>query len=247
MKKNLLIALGDSWTYGHGAYDDVSLAKFQEHKSIGQLHEDTRAYMRANSWPMQLAGLLDYQVINMGQGGSANSTHAKWLINSDRLDILNAREQYDNVVVIWLLSEPSRFSLYSSHKQAEANILNIHTSAILAGIIDRGPDVKKFAELYFQLANYTDCIRDTMFHIKAVENYCVANGYKFLFGNAFSPVSYDSPHNLHNGQPYQTMGEFLAHDDYAALMSPVCCHPNTRGYRAIAGELRRILLLGGLV
>lgn len=246
MKQNLIIALGDSWTFGNGAYDSESLAKYQGHKSMAQLVNDARVHMQANAWPVQLARLLDYQVINMGQGGSANSAHAKWLINSDCPDILNAKHKYDNVVVIWLLSEPQRYSLYSSHKSAVDNILNIHTSAIIDGIINHGTEIKKFAELYFQLADYTSCCKDTVFYIKAVENYCTAKGYKFLFGNAFTPVSYNSSYNLHTGQAYRTMSEFLS-QDYESLMSPVCYHPNSLGYGEIAKELARILVLNGLV
>ena len=243
MKENLIIALGDSYTYGHGAYDAESLAKFNQHKLHYQLHRDARQHMAENSWPAQLGRMIDYDVINMGQGGSANSAHAKWLINSKRGDILNAGTQYKNVIVIWLLTEPWRYSLYSSHQLALDNILNIHTRALIDGVIDYGADIKQFAELYFQLANVESCKTDTVFYIKAVENYCAVNGYKFLFGNAFSyeKYYYNSPSDLHANRPYQSMRDFLAHDD-KNCMSKVCKHPNAMGYQLIAKELREILL-----
>ena len=252
IKENLLITLGDSWTRGIGAYDQESLDRFATHRDLVQLHRDANDSMKANCWPSQLARIIDYDVINMGVGGSSNSSHAKWLINSNIAEIKQARENYKNVIVIWLLSEPYRTSIYSSHARSHHGILNIHTRAIIDGKEDAGNDVKQFAESYFCLTTDETVVQDTDFYVKTVENYCQAQNFKFLVGNAFSRYKIKSKHNLHLHMSYDNFNQYLqamqaVGFDGKLLWSPVCNHPATTGYRLIAEQLHIILIGQGLL
>jgi len=239
MKENLLITIGDSWTEGLGAYSDAALAQYKQDKDLDRLQQPTD-YMRQNSWPTQLAAILDYDLVNFGVRGSANSAHAKWLLNEDKFS------QYKKVQVIWLLSEPYRFSFISENNPYSYNgILSISPIGLTNDRMDRGPKMKDFAFTYLQLVEMGDVIAETQFYIQVVENYCQVMNYGLLIGNAFSPVQFTSDYNLHTNQSYNSMREFLEGVDMetGSVVSPVCAHPNALGYKYIAEELARILPL----
>jgi hypothetical protein len=252
-KENLLIALGDSWTYGIGAYDQETLDLYAVHGNHEHMSQASRQFMTANCWPSLLSNMINYDVINLGRGGSANSSHAKWLINSNIEQIEQARDNYKNVIVIWLLTDSYRTSLYSNHARACKGIVDIHTRAIIDGVIDHGEDIKQFAKAFFQLSTDSTVDQDTDFYVKTVENYCQTQNFKFMVGNAFSNYKIKSTHNLHLHMAYNNFNQYLRAMQIAVgfddkqVWSTICNHPSAIGYRLIAEQMRIILMQQGLL
>ncbi len=240
MSKNLLITLGDSWTYGYGAYSPDALKEYAEHLDISRLHKQSDLYMKQWAWPTQLGQLIDYDLINLARGGSANGAHARWLINpATPIDTSG----YQNVLVIWLLSEPSRLGLYTNSPYSVDHVLSLIPTSLIDGNNDYGPLIKQFTQLYVRLTTKEDNQKETEFYIKTVEHYCRSKGYGFVFGNAFSQISHENPCCLHVDHPFTSMSQLL---NYSTI-SRVCGHPTDQGYTRIAQEIKRILTLRGLI
>ena len=233
-KKNLLITLGDSWTEGYGSYLLEAMKEYQSDKDLIKLQTDSADWMATHCWPAYLARILDCDLINLGYRGSANSAHAKWLLDQ------KINPVYKHVQVVWLLSDPHRFSFYSvEHEKRKRDVLNFAPVGILHNRVDCEPAIKTLAENYLSLVDLGGVVKETQFYIRIVENYCQLNNYNLLIGNAFTPTIFDSKHNIHAGQVYNSMQQFLG--DNIKTTSSVCAHPNDLGYQKIAEELAQIL------
>lgn len=232
---------------GHGAF---SLQAIEDHKqgrkSYKELVAEHQEELRTASWPAQLAKILNCDVVNLSQGGSANGTHARWLV-----DYLNTTSisDYSSVTVIWLLSAPDRFGIYSSDARARNGLLDIQPQAILNGILNRSREIKQFTELYLKLVSSKDSIKESMFYLDVIESYCLSKNYNFLYGNAFSTAFnyeetasfYQRPTCLHTDNKCSSVREFLDKTQELNVYSEICHHPSAHGYRLIADELYRIL------
>jgi hypothetical protein len=233
-RENLLITLGDSWTEGVGCYHPKLEHQFFKKKIDKQhLYLESRkdGFFGRGSWPFQLSTILNTDLINLGIGGDSNSASAKRFIHDfDRLE--HIRSKYKKITVIWLLSDPNRFSFYT--RQVLNNFLpNLDDSSA------------SFVKKYFQHANIDplDSILETSFYVHAVYWFCKANGLNFVYGSAFSDLSSlkqicKVPGNIHQHTEKSSMNNYLTQSMHA-----FCNHPNTTGYYTIAAEIKKILEL----
>jgi|TARA_B110000259_G_C13859104_1_gene340078 hypothetical protein len=218
---NLLISMGDSWTAGVGCYNGTALDQL----SRKEIHIDELMPLSLDSfaegcWPKQLTDNLGWDLINLSIGGCSNSGQAKILFDSIPDDLC---KKYDNVFVIWLLSDAYRPSFY-----VDGKVRSWHGE-------------EKFTKLCIKYARprIEDAILDTNFYVKCVDKFCKSNGYHFLFGNAFGiNHSLNSSHNMHN---------YLKNDAFSNCVSPegfsFCGHPNAHGYSLIAGKIQEVIIM----
>jgi hypothetical protein len=232
--ENLLITLGDSWTQGVGCYPDEFLKQFYSGKitaiQLGELAYDVD-YFSKRSWPAQLSQDIKYDLINLAKGGSANSFSAKTLLSEFDEDL----SKYKNVVVVWILSEPSRFSFYSN---------NIIQSWLPAWPHQNRASTYKFLQSYFEevAPSFNDDVKETEFYLKAVDYYCKAKGYKFAYGSAFTNFEgfEDISNNIHKYTTYKNFNVMLSNIDKCALYAP-CGHPNEVGYQYMSTAIGQLL------
>lgn len=223
--KKLLITLGDSWTHGVGAYDPVGLADFEDGLiTMDKLYPMSTDCFYRESWASALSDRLGCDLINLSKGGNSNSEQAKRLIcDFDEKNTVNL-DKYESVSVIWILSDPFRFSFYVNHKlqsfnsQSDAEIVKWYTI-----------DIHK---------TDLDGWLETKFFLKSVDNYCKNKTYNFLYGSAFTDITplntiYASEKNIHNRIPQQKIADLLNAKRYWAH----CGHPNALGYKHIADSL----------
>lgn len=232
--ENLLITIGDSWTEGVGCYSDELLFEYQNRKiDLDQLTHRGKieGTFNTGSWAYQLSNDIGYDLLNLGEGGTANSWSAKKLINDFDNDYLS---KYNNVIVIWLLSEPSRFSFYCQNNLA--SWMPAYPSNVGA--------TQRFLRSYFEEVNpsFEDDVKETKFYVKAVDSFCKARGYKFAYGAAFTEFSgfENVSNNLHNFTSYKNFNVLLSNIDKRALFAPDQ-HPNQLGYQYIGTEIAKIL------
>ena len=228
---NLLIAIGDSWTAGFGVYTDeqINLWTKNGRRWLPQLLQLERESM-ALSYPSQLANLLNCDFINIGMGGCSNSAAAKRLLN--HFDN-NYKNKYKKVIVIWLLTDPNRISFYSD-------------SCIKSWSLGQGWISKAYFKDVWKSNN--DGFLETAFYLKAVYNFCRANGYLFFYGTGFTVihdlnllVNIDQC-NLNNMLSIENFQRMLSENDINKdLFSPICTHPNEKGYKLIAEKIFTVI------
>ena len=225
----LLITLGDSWTHGVGNYDPAGLADFEDGLiTMEKLYPMSFDLFYKDSWPSVLSNKLGYDLINLGKGGDSNSAQAKrFICDFDEKNIVDL-DKYESVTVLWLLSDPFRFSFYANHKlrswhaQSPDEIIKWYTI-----------DIHK---------TDLDGWLETKFFLKSVDNYCKNKKFNFVYGSAFTDITpldtiYKSEKNIHNRIVQKKVSEFLNAKRYWAH----CGHPNTMGYNQIANDLYNIL------
>jgi len=186
----LLITMGDSWTYGQGSSNGLS-------------------------WGDYVSSALSYDFINLGIRGNSNSGAAKTLITKKHE---NLKEKYDDVIVIFLLTDPIRFSFYSN-----THIRNFS--------ISHNEDFFKWYVSEVVSVLQLDPMQETAFYLKCVENFCKLHTYKFYYAMAFNDVE-DLNVVYRTDGLVMSKGSFrsiLTQDDYAEDY-----HPNDNGYKKIA-------------
>ena len=239
-RKDLLITLGDSWTAGEGCYSDEDLADYNNGIiTREQMNHRGYASQGPGSWPDTLSTLLNMDLINLGVSGYSNSACAKRLINEHDIDY---KPQYDNVYVILLLSESSRISFYSNDK----------IKSFSMGSIDLDTKSMMFSYISTVRKSHNDSDRETMFFLKSLYYYCVAKGYKFFYGSAFSNIT--DINRLFN-LPTQNFHTYIKPTSFCSMLldisksnkkdsklfSKICGHPNKFGYEIIAKTMYDIL------
>jgi len=230
-KDNLLIAIGDSWTAGFGVYTDEQIEQWTNnggHLTLSQSYLQQESMF--GSYPNQLASLLNYDLINLGIAGCSNSASAKRLLN--HFDN-NYKNKYKKVIVIWLLTDPNRISFYSDN-------------CIKSWSHDQAPISKAYFKDVWK--NNNDGFLETAFYLKAIYNFCQANDYLFFYGTGFtvihdlnSLVNIDQC-NLNNMLIIDNFQRMLwENDTNKDLYSPICLHPNKKGYKLIAEKIFSVI------
>lgn len=223
MKKKLLITLGDSFTEGVGCYDYTkpeSTYNILNEYQLNRFHE--------LGWPNRIGKKLNYdKVINLGWGGSSNSAHVKLFVEK----ILPRNFSDYDVLVIWMLTSPERFSFYS----------NGQISQFLPSLILDGEEGSKLEEAYiYEIKDLQeDSILETVFYIRCLEQMCQNNSFD-LFITSWCDATfinkiktrYDSQYFMKsvNNEPIA----FLPYNKYEIYKSKICGHPNEDGYEQFA-------------
>jgi len=217
---NLLISMGDSWTAGVGCYTDTVLDRLNRKEiTIDEVYPLSLDSFAENSWAKQLTNKLGWDLINLAEGGCSNSGQAKILFSKVSDELCRT---YDNVFVIWLLSDPHRLSFYVNNR-----IESYHVDEKMYKMVQK-----------ISSRTDTDAQLETNFYIKCVEKYCKSNNYQFLFGNAYAEAHTLKDHksNMHKNLKYTTFNNFVPKNMYA-----YCQHPNTHGYTAIMTEIYNLI------
>lgn len=179
---NVIIGLGDSFTQGVGTYSLETWASIPENPAMynisGQLFLEEQGQ---NNWVRQLVRnhLPGYKTYNLGVNGAGNRAAVKELYLNPLPKNLN------NVIVILMCTGIERFDLL---KQSDATAgINWHQKwqTIWPTISDRGPISRLEKEYFEQIWTRRSDAIEFLFNVKDAENFCKANGYKFLFASAF--------------------------------------------------------------
>ena len=239
-KDNLLITIGDSWTAGVGAYDEKFTEKLKKNEvNAGAYKSESINRFKEHSWPWLLAQKLNWDLVNLGEGGMSNIGAAKKLFEYDLIR-KTIYQKYKKIVLIFILSNHDRYTFYSDNR-----LLKI----IPSFSNDNSKGLTEACYTFFHdkvIKNEFDPLYESRFALKTVEAYSRAHNMSFLYGAGFYPISqfnqiYNTPANLHN---YSTAKKRLK--DYIPIpehvwddpqyMSP-CKHPNRLSYKLIAEGL----------
>jgi hypothetical protein len=231
--KNLLITVGDSYTEGVGCYDPSALELYlTEQISSSKLYENSTERFKKFAWPTYVAKNINYDLINIGQGGYSNSAIAKSLIKEN---FKNLKNKYDNVIVISLFSCPSRISFYR-----DGGIYSLFSKS-------SGDDEEKLYNSYVNfIKSSTDSILETAFYIRCIESFCKSNGYHLFYGTSFTSIHeiapyYNTKYNLHNyfAPDISRISDFIKD---SPEMKSVCNHPNEKGHAHIGNIITNVLI-----
>lgn len=229
MKKKLLITMGDSVTEGIGCYDYSKMSN--PNVTYYELPKEEAEYQLDRfhelGWPNRLGKKLNYdKVINLGWGGSGQSAHVKLLFEKI---IGKDFSEYD-VLVVWMLSEPARFSFYSGGtiRQFMPHLAGVDGHEMELSYIKDIEDIE------------SDSILETIFYIKCVEQICENNNFNLQITSWHQDSNkkifeiYPSKYHM---KPYQSSYIAKVFNDDLDKSSKVCSHPNENGYEDIAQNM----------
>ena len=180
---NVIIGLGDSFTQGVGAYSKETWASIPGNPAMyniaGQYFLDEQA---ENNWVRQLCkyNLPDYKVWNLGMNGGGNRSTVRELYLNPLPPNLG------NVIVVLMATGIERFDfLKQSDETAGVNWHQKWQTVFPAYNEGRGPIASlDKAYLDFIWSPRNDAL-EFLFTVREAQNFCKANGYKFLFSGAF--------------------------------------------------------------
>ena len=190
MKKKLLITMGCSYTEGVGCYDVDKMSKSVHYALLPREEEIIqRKNFHRLGWPNRLGKKLGYdKVINLGLGGSSTSGQVKQFFEKH---VDKDLSEWD-VLIVWLLSEPSRISFYKN-----GCIENFCPS-----------DSNTMYVEYLKWINQTnydsdvDLFLENIFHIKIIEQLCESKGYSLLLTPAYKSELFIKIQSLHKSKYY---------------------------------------------
>lgn len=233
MKPRLLIALGCSWTEGVGCYDpplnynvNTPYNSIEQLNFIKKLYDKNLKNFHENSWPNLLGKKLGFdKVVNLGCGASSNSHNLKILYEyMEDNDI----SKYDTLIV-WLMTEPIRFSFYIGGKIK--NFMSLPTNE------------SKIASEYLNEIKYInlDPILEQKFYLKNIETLCELKNIGLVvssWNNSYSYLHgiYESKYYLHK-KPIILEPPFTEDKNGYLVNYSFCSHPNKNGYEWIANQM----------
>jgi len=181
---NVIIALGDSFTQGVGAY---SLQSWEDSLRIGKGNEFnlSATYFRKeqhnNNWAAQLRNKYfpDYKVWNLGINGTGNRGTIK------ELYLNPLPKKLGNVIVILMATGLERFDFLKKSK--ETGGLYNHQKWQTIWPVESNRGEISVIETAYQNLLYSKRIIATEFlmNVAEAQHVCKARDYKFLFGSAF--------------------------------------------------------------
>jgi hypothetical protein len=249
MTKKLLITLGDSWTHGVGCYTPEYLER-TNNLSIHLSSEERKDYddeiekmEKQYSWPSITSRILNYDLKNLGIAGFTNPGIAKTFINDK---YANFRSNYDEVVLVFLLTDPHRFSLYLNTNGNSSILWSVTTRGFTINEetgstgenLYKPPYIPAYIhDLYISHMIPHGAMQETLFSIRAVEYFAKSCGYKFHWGTAFTPVNeiinkYKIEGCLHPTE-FDSFKELIVSTHSSKGFSR-CSHPNPLGYDCIS-------------
>ena len=255
---NVLVGIGDSWTQGEGGYPE-SLWKENNGRMWKPLSESKHLIPieNSNSWVKQLADILSYVPINLGQRAIGNRGAVKTLY-------LNNINDYPKGVIIFLLAPFSRFDFFSEDWKTE----HYKFQTLHPGMANKDRNIFYTNNFYNEQAEAIE----TICNILEAQTFAKANGFDFIFANAFELKGKDyliqqCPEiankinwkcYLHEYVDYKCLAQLLVRkdglcsDDYESVINyypkmayPATYmtndfHPTIKGYRVIAEEIKRV-------
>jgi len=168
------------------------------------------------------------KVINLGYRGSSNSAHIKLFCETLLPKIESLKEEYD-MLVIWMMTEPSRFSFYSDDR-----IHSFSPSSNFFGL-EKGynQDTSKFEFSYIREMKHDLILGEHFFNSLDIPFIVTSWNEKFKEIYKVYKTSYLSPYPLVI-RSFPNDKEESKRNEYT---SPVCGHPNEKGYEIMANSI----------
>lgn len=179
---DVIIGLGDSFTQGVGAYSLDTWKSIPNNPPMynvsGQHFIEEQGN---NNWVRQICKsfLPNYKTCSLGVNGAGNRAAVK------ELYLNPLPKNLGNVVVVLMATGMERFDLF---KQSDATAgMNWHQKwqTIWPTITDRGPISALEKQYLEQIWSPRNDALEFLLNVKDAQNFCRANGYKFLFASAF--------------------------------------------------------------
>lgn len=229
MKPKVLITLGDSLTEGIGCIDVNTIPdNFNpntDFETLFELYHLNTENFKKGCWPTKLKEKLKYdELINLGLGGASTSGNIKQLLAE------YPTEHFDDyeVLVIWLLTDPTRISFYINGFIENQNIGN-----------HRGES--PIMEAYISKIKDNDPILEQIFYIKLMEEICGNRNWNLL-------ITYWGPWGEELMKQYKTdkylspyynpiIPPNLYDSKNIKYRSPICDHPNELGYEYMSNMI----------
>ena len=229
MKQKLLITLGDSLTEGIGCIDVNTIPEnFNpqvDMETLFQLYHLNIENFKKGCWPTKLKEKLKYDdVINLGLGGASTSGNLKQLLDEF------PNENFDNydVLVIWMLTDPTRISFYINGVIENQNVGNHRGDCPIM-------------DSYISKIKDNDPILEQIFYIKLMEEICGNRNWNLLITywgkwgeellNQYKTDNYLSPY-------YNPIIPPNIYDvKNKKYRSPICNHPNEIGYEYMSNMI----------
>lgn len=203
-----LVTLGCSMTEGQGCWGNKT-GKIVDEDLLAKERAKYKHRFYLYGWPHLVAQELGFKkLINLGTIGSSTSGQVKFFMEQEFED--------EQIYVIWMLTEPMRFSFYKN-----GSIVNINPIK---------PSEIGDAYLNFVKSISLDASLEQLFYVKALRDICVGRNFKLLI-TYWSPASKltqlldSTSKNYLTPTPEPIFSTKLEHT------SPVCNHPNELGHK----------------
>jgi len=236
MKKKLLITLGCSMTEGQGCYDPckpANINKVLSESETNNLNQDyfnnlekNKKSFHKNSWPNLVGKKLGFdKVINLGMSGTSNSHHVKkfyeWYENKDL-------SEYE-VLVIWMMTEPFRFSFYIDGKLKSYINDYPYNNELTKSYLNEIKDIE------------LDTVLEQKFYVNSIINFCKLNNVDILLTSwheTFPLLKQILPiDNYIDKTPIRMYPPpTIDNHGYYKYFS-YCFHPNENGYKWIGDQI----------
>jgi hypothetical protein len=224
--KKLLVTLGCSLTEGVGCYIDNKSYDKQE------LIDNSFDNFHRKGWPPKLCKKLGFnKLINLGFAGYSISGNLKVFVEN----FLNKDFSNYEIHIIWYLPEPSRISFYVNNDIKNYNISN--NNSLTEEIIKLSENPTK------------DFIREQIFYMKIMENFCKFNNWNLYFLCTCSDIQkqtkkiYNSKYFIKQKKDFLNFGDYSEfHDEVHSKHIAFCGHPNELGYEVLSEKIYKSLL-----
>jgi len=226
--EKVLITLGDSFTEGVGCYlPDLYQEYIAGNISERDLYTNSTPHWQKVNWANLLGPRVGRTTINLAHGGDGNSTQAK------KFYALTDLPESNDVVVIWTLSYPERFSFYSGGKLENYSINSLD---------------EPIARAYFETV-YTgliDAHKETAYYLSSVRALCQSRGWKFYYISAWDLqsdfdkiISFPKNNLIERIRPADCLKQWLRM--WTPKWQSHCQHPNEASHRRLADLFQRLL------
>ena len=219
--------MGCSMTEGHGCYDLslINTEDFPDRNAVNSInikpHLDR---FHEYGWPNRVGRKLGYnKVINIGRSGTSNSFHLTIFLHTILPQLRYLRFQYDEIKVIWMMTEPYRVTYLGEKTAVSVSPLNYVSD------LD-----KKLMEFFLKKQIIPE--RTQAFLMQQSEFIFNQLGIDFLFtswNNSFLEV-YNHFKTNHYLSP---LPDYVRQSSNPLLQSKICKHPNEDGYEHISEEI----------
>lgn len=180
---NLIIAVGDSFTQGIGAYPTHVWKAHEGQPHFNVVGELYRDHQMANNWATQLSKnhLPNFKVFNLAVNGVGNRAAAK------EIYLNNIPKTNGKVIVAFMISGLQRFDFLKQEFIGKDHMRWLTIWPIPD--LHKGDPIEKVEQWYARYGHSDKTsIIETLTSIAEVANFSKANGYEFVFANAFDPL-----------------------------------------------------------
>jgi len=177
-------------------------------------------------WPNRVGKQIEAnKVLNLGVGGSSNSAHLKLFVDKIVPKIKELQKEYD-IFLIWMMTEPSRFSFYSPEDIIPNNPAEVSqqpfTHPMERAYIDTMPEMT------------IGPVREALFYLKMSEAMFKHYNIEAVYTSWSPAISLFYDYYLTDAYLSPERHFLMQHTIDPSFRSRVCSHPNEIGYQVWA-------------